>query len=120
MIEIIIIGQDRLLKKTEGETRSDSIESGSKTDAKASLGQLMKLATSNPALNEPFRDTGQLRGSCRESEEIGPHLRHYGARSSKWRDKSRKDTVAKYPPYEGRYAIKDYCTPLEKYPANGT
>lgn len=78
MIEIIITGQDHLLKKPrEKRGRIASSVADRKLKAKASLGQLMKLATSNPALNEPFRDTGQLRGSCRESGEIGPHLRHY-------------------------------------------
>lgn len=51
----MITGRDRLLK-TVGGTRSDSIGSESRTGAKADVGHLMKLATSNPALSEPFRD----------------------------------------------------------------
>lgn len=53
MMGTMITGRDRLLK-TEGGTRSDSIGSESRTGA--DVGHLMKLATSNPALSEPFRD----------------------------------------------------------------
>lgn len=68
------------------------------------------------ALNEPFCDTGQLRDWCGESGEIG--ISFTTLQSLKWRDKSRKDTVAKYSTYESRYAIQDYCTCLEKYPVH--
>lgn len=66
------------------------------------------------ALNEPFRDNGQLPDWCGESGEIG--ISFTALRSLKWRDKSRKDTVAKYSTYESRSAIQDYYTCLEKYP----
>lgn len=51
----MITGRDHLLK-TGGGTRSDSIGNKSRTGAK-DVGHLMKLATSNPALSEPFHDT---------------------------------------------------------------
>lgn len=56
MMEMMIARRDHLLKIGE-RTRSDSIGSESRTGAKADVGHLMKLATSNPALSEPFRDT---------------------------------------------------------------
>lgn len=69
MMEIMITGRNRLLKAGGG-TRSDNIGSESKTGAKADVGHLMKLATSNPALSEPFRDTDDYVAVAANSERL--------------------------------------------------
>lgn len=69
-----------LKKKRRKNARSDSIESGSKCGGKFravnETGYIKSMA-----LNEPFRDTGQLRDCCANPEKSKSHLRHYGARS---------------------------------------
>jgi len=90
-MKMMITGQDRLLKTEEG-TRSDSIGNKSRTGAKADVGHLMKLATSNPTLSEPFRDTDDyvaVAANPRDWTSFND-ITEPGRRSG---DKSRKDTV---------------------------